>query len=189
MLLAAFIIACMQGYSQSGLYVGILPYNNINLKSKLSEDVFTNQFSFSNPPLQMGCSLGQSLLLECNYGRKISLQNADATGNSCADYLNVNNLSGLMYIGGTFFPEKRVQFLLYGGGGFSHYHEPINKLMIVLSAKAQIEVFLTRWLAFYGGGSYLHSIRTKYFVESRYGVEWGLIFYFSPVVRAKPRFK
>ena len=90
-----------------------------------------------------------------------------------------------MYLGGSFFPKKRVQFLLYGGGGFSHYHEPINKLMIVLSAKAQLEVFITRRFALYGGGCYLHSIRTKYFVESSYGIGTGLMFYFSPVFHAK----
>lgn len=184
-----FIITCMQGYSQSasGIYVGILPYNNINLKSKSSEDAFTSQFSISNPSLQIGFNLGGPLLLECRYGKKISLQNTNTTGNIYDEHLCVNNISGLMYLGGTFFPNKRVQLLLYGGGGFSHYHEPINKLMIVLSAKAQLEVFITRRFALYGGGYYLHSIRTKYFVESRYGVETGLMFYFSPAFHAKTK--
>ena len=178
-----FIITTL-GYSQAntaGLHVGTIPYSQFSIKTKATGTVQKGHYSITNPTIQAGFSFGElgfSRILELTYAKNVLLSN-DSLGN-----VNSNIYRGHLYFNHVLNPYKRLQFHFNLGGGLSSYSEP-KSLLLELGVKGRLLLFLSRHFALYGGGYYMHSVFSKKFSESDYGVEAGLAVYFDEMFTPK----
>ena len=165
-------------YAQSGVSVGITPYGKVRIRDTESKmDLLSYHYSFTNPIYQLSYEKHMSyindLLLEVGYSKVVLTDEMDFLE------LQTDCYSFYGFQGFNLIPRTRVQLPIYIGIGACYYKElKESGFYIDFAARARLKIYLINRVALYGGAFYNYGFGVNKTTESRYGLDFGILFSF-----------